>query len=156
VLTYLITERIAVHRTVQVVRLAAYRDGKSSGCPSAMFYVMQMANTLIIVSSATDFIVYYVCRRRFRLVLRDWLHRNVERLLPCVAQRWPLKREQSTTSELLSGTIELPATKMSSRPVFDRSGYDRHKSENGVEMAVEVVKPHDGVDGRADQVDSTG
>ena len=138
---------------LQVVRLTAYRDAASSKCPSAIFYVIQMANTLIIFSSATDFIVYYVGRRRFRLILRDWFRHNVERFMPCCAHRWRLQREPSTTSELLT-----ESTKSTSRPVIDRSGYDRKTTgEKDVEMVetlgVVLALPHAADSSRDDQID---
>ena len=38
-------------------------------CPYPLYYAMHCANLLVMLNSSTDFIVYYIFRKRFRKVL---------------------------------------------------------------------------------------
>ncbi len=43
------------------------------GCGTAMYFLYALTNLLIILNSSINFFIYYVCRRRFRRILRSTL-----------------------------------------------------------------------------------
>lgn len=75
VMIVIILELIIFHtpdRIVQVVRAYYWtilRDSKSPKCPEFWYIADNLSNLLIVANSSTNFIVYYVCRRRFRRTL---------------------------------------------------------------------------------------
>ena len=117
---------------LKVVRFTAYRDPSSARCPAAIFYAMQLTNILVIFSSATDFVVYYICRRRFRNILREWFRRHIVRCLP----GWVRDRQPSTTSESLIGAR---SASRSGDAVKDRQLY--RDIELADTTSVEVISP---------------
>jgi len=54
------------------VTIAILRHKRGAfGCPHAISYAYDISNMLIIVSSSTNFIIYFLLRPHFRATLRD-------------------------------------------------------------------------------------
>jgi len=55
-------------RIIQVFKYAV-ADESWARCPHTVYYASNFANLLIVLNSSTNFVVYYVFRRRFRQIL---------------------------------------------------------------------------------------
>lgn len=42
-------------------------------CPSVAFYLMELSNAMEVLASSINFIIYFALRKRFRVVLHQWL-----------------------------------------------------------------------------------
>lgn len=75
VMIVIILELIVFHtpdRIVHVVRSTEHTSDtsvKAPECPNLIYLANNLSNLLIVVNSSTNFIVYYICRRRFRRTL---------------------------------------------------------------------------------------